>query len=86
MHWWQRADCLGETRLDPTLPDLERGERKRIARWYCSECEVRPECAADALRHRDTEHIRAGIWLGGTRPDQTPNVKRQLAKIAEGTR
>ena len=85
MYWWEHAACHGETRLDPTLPNLGNAERRRIARWYCSGCPVKAECAADALRHGDIEHIRGGIWTGSsTRGGQARKVKTRLARIAAG--
>lgn len=83
-HWWERAACRGENRVDVTLPNMTRDKRRAVARWYCIGCTVKPQCAADARRHNDTDVVRAGIWLGSNRSTPHPRVSRALEAIAAG--
>ena len=57
--WTTDALCA---QVDPALFYPEAGEPNRDAKRICAGCEVRPECLAYALAHRE----RHGVWGGTT--------------------
>lgn len=82
--WWAYADCNGRTEPDPALPDVATvAERRRVARWYCLECPVRPECAADALDRGDVSVIRGGLWLAPASTHQSKMTRENLRAVVE---
>ncbi len=84
--WTTDALCA---QVDPALFYPEAGEPNRDAKRICAGCEVRAECLAYALAHRE----RFGVWGGTTErerrrmrrapvtpaPDRRTGVIRQLA-------
>jgi len=84
---WMAAGLCAE--VDPELFHPESGAPNRDAKRVCAGCEVRVECLAYALAHRE----RFGVWGGTTErerrrlrrapvtpaPDRRAGVIRQLA-------
>ena len=84
---WMAAGLCAE--VDPDLFYPESGAPNRDAKRVCGGCEVRAECLAYALAHRE----RFGVWGGTTErerrrmrrapvtpaPDRRTGVIRQLA-------
>lgn len=87
MTWFKAAMCSG---MDPekftvrTVP-VPNGPIWKAAQEVCAGCPVVAECADDALLHRDTGVIRAGIPLrfGG---QQYEDDRRALAAAAHHSR
>lgn len=80
--WWARAACRGSDRIDPSLPGLSHPVRAKIAAFYCLECPVKAQCAADALKHRDIGTVRAGIYIAANRSTPDKRSRTRLAAIA----
>lgn len=81
--WHRNAKCADG---DPTDWDLPSGYKvpaqQRNANRVCFGCPVVKQCAADALRHRDRDIIRAGVHIPGeTHGDVRPAI-RELARRA----
>lgn len=81
IHWTDLADCADRTRPTEDLDGVPSNDRPAVARWYCSECLVTRECAANALGTRDTGVVRGGVWLqdAGT---QTKLARQRLRRVA----
>jgi WhiB family redox-sensing transcriptional regulator len=62
--WWKRANCLGSDPelFHPTKAGVASQAQVRAAKMICHRCEVREECLAYALEHREPH----GIWGGKT--------------------
>lgn len=84
MSWRDRAACAGRTKPADDLPGLSVRQRREVARWYCLECPVVRECAADALDRGDIGVIRGGLWLSPASSRQSKMTRRALAAVAEG--
>ncbi len=84
MSWRDRADCLGREWPPYDLPAMSVAERRKVARWYCLECPVVRECAADALDRGDIGVIRGGLWLSKASTGQSKMTRRALEAVAEG--
>lgn len=81
IHWTDLADCADRTRPTEDLAGVPTADRPAVARWYCSECVVTRECAANALDGRDAGVVRGGVWLqeAGT---QTKHARQRLRRVA----
>ena len=66
--WTTDALCA---QVDPALFYPEAGEPNRDAKRICAGCEVRAECLAYALAHRE----RFGVW-GGTTERERRRLRR----------
>ena len=67
--------------VDPELFYPEGGESNRDAKRICAGCEVRVECLAYALAHRE----RFGVW-GGTTERERRRMRRPVIRQAPGRR
>lgn len=81
--WGHRAACAGRTSPDPSLPGVSRWLRQDVALDYCRACPVIRECAADAVEHRDTAVIRAGLYIPITDTAKRA-ARRRLRAIRDG--
>lgn len=66
--WHQRANCRG-TDTDEFYP--EKGGSTRTAKRICDRCEVKTECAQDAVERREPY----GVWGG-----MSQNERRALGR------
>jgi len=76
---WMAGGLCAE--VDPELFYPEGGESNRDAKRICGGCEVRPECLAYALAHRE----RFGVW-GGTTVRERRRMHRPVVKRGPGPR
>ena len=76
--WTTDALCA---QVDPALFYPEAGEPNRDAKRICAGCEVRAECLAYALAHRE----RFGVW-GGTTERERRRMCRPVIRQAPGRR
>jgi WhiB family redox-sensing transcriptional regulator len=67
--------------VDPELFFPEAGAPNREAKAVCAGCEVRSECLAYALAHRE----RFGVW-GGTTERERRRMRRPVVRRAPGCR
>lgn len=87
MTWFNHAMCAGmdSEKFTVRTNPVPNGPVVKQARALCAGCPVIAECADDALLHRDTGVIRAGIPLrfGG---QQYEDDRRALAAAAHHSR
>ena len=76
--WTTAALCA---QVDPDLFYPESGAPNRDAKRVCGGCEVRAQCLAYALAHRE----RFGVW-GGTTERERRRMRRPVVRQAPGCR
>ena len=77
--WWELAACRGQDASSFFAPAYfekraEKQAREAVAKSFCRRCEVRTECLAYALEHRDPH----GVW-GGLNEMERRALLRQRA-------
>ena len=76
--WTTDALCA---QVDPELWFPEKGDQAREAKRLCAGCDVRVECLAYALAHRE----RFGVW-GGTTERERRRMRRPVVRQPSGRR
>ena len=67
--------------VDPELFFPEKGDQAREAKRLCAGCDVRAECLAHALAHREAH----GVW-GGCSERERRRMRRPVVRQAPGCR
>ena len=76
---WMAAGLCAE--VDPELFYPETGAPNRDAKRVCGGCDVRAECLAYALAHRE----RFGVWGGTTERERRPELGVEQLRVDLGT-